>query len=168
MNEISKMLKIQYDDSYSMLKKILSACPDNFWKADNYGLPIWNQVMHTLMGSDYWLRTDYNSKYQCRFDVPENVYDILLADKWCTESDGFMTKTQVEECFKIFDTKKNHFFDMLTDEMLYRKIWDNYEFTYLSVVSAQIRHIMCHVGMCNAAIIAIGADDVEWIAFGEN
>lgn len=39
MNEIVKMLKVQYDDSYKMLKSIVEICPDELWKADNNGLP---------------------------------------------------------------------------------------------------------------------------------
>gem|GEM_PF-4552571 len=28
MNEIAKMLKVQYDDSYTMLKSIVRICPE--------------------------------------------------------------------------------------------------------------------------------------------
>lgn len=168
MNEISKMLKIQYEDSYKMLKNAVDICPDELWKADNNGLPVWNHIVHALMGSNFWLRTDYSADFEFCFDLPDNVREKLLNDEWCSETDGFMTKEQIMECFKAFDVIKDKFFDSLTDEMLCRKILDDMEFTYLSVICAQIRHIMCHVGMCEDAIIAFGGEEVPWEAFGEN
>lgn len=94
------------------------------------------------------------------------VRDTLLQDEW--KSDGFMTKEQVMDCFKAFDAKKDEFFGSLNDKMLCRKIRDDMEFTYLSVICAQIRHIMCHVGMCEDAILAFGGNEIPWVAFGEN
>ena len=168
MNEISKMLKIQYEDSYKMLKNAVEICPDELWKADNNGLPVWNNIVHALMGSNFWLRTDYSADFEFCFDFPDNVREKLLKDEWCSETDGFMTKEQVKNCFKTFDVIKDKFFDSLTDEMLCQKILDDMEFTYLSVICAQIRHIMCHVGMCEDAIIAFGGEEIPWEAFGEN
>ena len=167
MNEIAKMLKIQYDDSYKMLKNTVEICPNELWSADNNGLPVWNHIVHALMGSDFWLRLDYSEDFKFSFQLPDNVSGKLLGDEWCTEGDGFMTKEQVMDCFKVFDIKKDSFFDSLTDEMLCRKILDDMEFTYLSVICAQIRHIMCHVGMCEDAILAAGGEEVPWVAFGE-
>ncbi len=168
MNEISKMLKIQYEDSYKMLKNAVDLCPDGLWKADNNGLPVWNHIVHALMGSNFWLRNDYSADFEFCFDLPDNVREKLLNDEWCGETDGFMTKAQVMDCFKAFDTIKDKFFNSLTDEMLCRKILGDMEFTYLSVICAQIRHIMCHVGMCEDAIIAFGGEEIPWEAFGEN
>lgn len=168
MNEIAKMLKVQYDDSYTMLKSIVRICPEELWKADNNGLPVWNNVIHALMGSDFWLRLDYKADFVSSFCLPENLGEKLCRDEWCGEKDGFMTKEQVTDCFKIFDVKKDNFFNSLTDEMLCRKILDDMNFTYLSVICAQIRHIMCHVGICQDAVNAFGGEDIPWIAFGEN
>lgn len=168
MNEIAKMLKVQYEDSYKMLKNAVEICPDELWKADNNGLPVWNHIVHALIGSNFWLRTDYSENFEFCFDLPDNISEKLFNDEWCNENDGFMTKEQVRDCFKAFDGIKDNFFDSLNDEMLCQKILDDMEFTYLSVICAQIRHIMCHVGMCEDAVIAFGGDEIPWIAFGEN
>ncbi len=167
MNEIVKMLKKGYEDSYKMLKSAVTICPDELWKADNNGLPIWNHVIHALMGSDFWLRLDYMEEFRSCFALPDNVRDKLCRDEWCTENDGFMTKEQVMDCFKAFDAKKDKFFESLNDEMLCQKIRSDMEFTYFSVICAQIRHIMCHEGMCEDAILAFGGEEVPWVAFGE-
>ena len=71
MNEIVKMLKVQYDDSYKMLKSIVEICPDELWRADNNGLPVWNNVVHALIGSDFWLRLDYKADFGSSFCLPE-------------------------------------------------------------------------------------------------
>ena len=168
MNEISKMLKVQYEDSYKMLKNAVEICPDELWKADNNGLPVWNHIVHALIGSNFWLRTDYRGNFEFCFDLPDNIGKKLFNDEWCNENDGFMTKEQVRDCFKAFDKIKDKFFDSLNDEMLCERILDDMDFTYLSVICAQIRHIMCHVGMCEDAVIAFGGDEIPWIAFGEN
>lgn len=168
MNEIVKMLKVQYEDSYKTLRNLIDFCPDELWKADNNGLPVWNHIVHALIGSDFWLRLDYFAKFESCFSLPDNLGEKLFQDEWCTKDDGFMTKEQVIECFEKFDVKKDKFFDSLNDEMLCQKIRDDMDFTYLSVICAQIRHIMCHVGMCEDAIIAFGGEEVPWVAFGEN
>lgn len=168
MNEIVKMLKVQYDDSYKMLKSIVEICPEELWKADNNGLPVWNNVVHALIGSDFWLRLDYKADFGSSFCLSGNIGEKLYRDEWCSEKDGFMTKEQVTDFFKIFDIKKDKFFDSLTDDMLCRKILDDMDFTYLSVICAQIRHIMCHVGICQDAVTAFGGTDIPWVAFGEN
>ena len=64
MNEIVKMLKVQYCDSYKMLKSVVGICPDELWKAYNNGLPVWNNVVHALIGSDFWLRLDYETDFE--------------------------------------------------------------------------------------------------------
>ena len=74
----------------------------------------------------------------------------------------------MNECLECLDKRLESFWGKITDEMLNSKTWADNEFTYLSVITAQIRHIMCHVGMCNAALIENGSDEAEWIAFGEN
>ena len=78
-----------------------------------------------------------------------------------------MTKEEIYICFDILDKKLDEFWSNLTDDMLGNKLLDQFDFTYLSVIAGQIRHIMCHVGMCNAALIENGYDEVKWIAYGE-
>ena len=168
MNEIAKMLKVQYDDSYKMLKSVVEICPEELWKAYNNGLPVWNTVVHALIGSDFWLRLDYRADFVSSFSLPESIGEKLYRDEWCGENDGFITKEQVMDCFKIFDVKKDKFFGSLDDETLCKKILDDMGLTYLSVICAQIRHIMCHVGICQDAITAFGGGDIPWVAFGEN
>lgn len=163
-----EMLKIQYNDGFAMLKKLVEGCPDDLWQSENHGLPVWNHIIHTLMGTAFWLRTDYCGDFRFYFPLPENVKEKLEKDEWCGSQDGFMTKEEVSVCIDILEKKLEEFWSSLTDDMLTEKIWGQYCFTYLSVITAQIRHVMCHVGMCNAALIENGFDEIEWIAFGES
>lgn len=163
----SEMLKIQFYDSYRMLKEIVRTCPGDLWQADNHGLPVWNHIVHTICGCVFWLREDYKAEFCRELPLPEKLRSKILNDDWCCAADGFMTKQEVTSCFDYLDKKLEKFWNLLSDDMLNCKIYENSEFTYLSVISAQIRHIMCHVGMCNAALIENGSDEVEWIAYGE-
>lgn len=38
MNEIVRMLEIQYNDSFYTLKNVIRLCSDTLWAADNDGL----------------------------------------------------------------------------------------------------------------------------------
>ncbi|MCM1334502.1 MAG: hypothetical protein NC084_04430 [Bacteroides sp.] len=168
MNETVKMLKIQFDDSYTMLKSVAELCPEGLWSADNHGMPIWNHIIHSLMGSDFWFRLDYLSDHSPCLTIPEKLRDKLYRDEWCGEGDGSMTKEEIADCLKALEPKIDAFFGSLKDETLNQKIRDDMPFTYLSVICAQIRHIMCHVGMCQDAITAFGGEDIPWVAFGED
>ena len=168
MNEIVKVLKVQYYDSYKMLKSVVEICPDELWKAQNNGLPVWNNIVHALVGSDFWHRLDYKADCKPSLEFLGNIGEKLYQDEGSGENHGVKTMEQVMECFKIFDVKKDKFFDSLDDETLCRKILDDMDFTYLSVICAQIRHIMCHIGICQDAITAFGGEDIPWVAFGEN
>lgn len=163
----TEMLKIQYYDSYNMLKNFVNICPDDLWSADNHGLPLWNHIVHTLNGSAFWLRVNYSEDFMPLFKFPESLRDKLNTDEWCDLSLGFMTKAEVLGCFEILDEHLDDFWSGIDDNILNDRIWENAELTYLSVISAQIRHIMCHVGMCSAALLENGLDEIKWLAFGE-
>ena len=163
---VTEMLKIQYNDGYNMLKEFVKACPDDLWKSDNHGLPLWNHVIHSICGTFFWLRPDYNAELVWEFPIPENLRGKIENDDWCSSDEGFMTKEEINACFEILDKRLDEFWNSVTDDILNNKIWQ--DITYLSAISAQIRHVMCHVGMCNAALIENGLDEVRWIAYGEN
>ena len=165
---VIEMLKIQYNDGYNMLSEFVKTCPDELWESDNHGLPVWNHVIHSLCGTYFWLRPDYTAELVWEFPIPENLREKIEKDDWCSSGDGFMTKEEINACFEILDKRLEKFWNSVTDDMLCNKVWEKHGFTYLSVISAQIRHIMCHVGMCNAALIENGSDEVQWIAYGEN
>lgn len=161
------MLKIQFYDSYNMLKEFVKICPDELWSSENHGLPVWNHVIHTLRWNAFWLREDYNVEFYWGFTFPEKLGEKIINNDWVELSDGFLTKEEMQRCFDYVDEKLEGFWNTVNDDMLKKNILEGYGFTYLSVISAQIRHIMCHVGMCNAALIENGFDEVKWIAYGE-
>ena len=164
----TEMLKIQFYDSYNMLKEIVRICPDELWYSENHGLPVWNHIIHTLMGSAFWLRENYNDEFQCGFPFPKELGEKIINNDWVNISDGFLTKAEMQRCLDYLDEKLEGFWNVVNDDILNKNTWEGHSFTYLSVISAQIRHIMCHVGMCNAALIENGFDEVEWNAYGEN
>ncbi len=165
---VTEMLRIQFYDSYNMLKEIVKICPNDLWSSENHGLPVWNQVIHTIMGSTFWLRVDYSSEFCRELPLPEKLGEKIINDDWVESTEGFLTKEEMQKCFDYLDKNLEAFWDSINDDMLCKNIREAHSFTYLSVISAQIRHIMCHVGMCNAALIENGFDEVEWIAYGEN
>ena len=165
---ITEMLKIQFYDSYNMLKATAEKCPDELWNAENHGLPVWNHIIHTIMGCSFWLREDYDCKFKWELPFPEKLGESLISDDWLDASAGFLTKEEISECFHCLDDKLEKFWNIVNDDILDKNTWEGHCFTYLSVISAQIRHIMCHVGMCSSAFIENGYDEIKWIAYGEN
>ena len=102
------------------------------------------------------------------FPFPKELGEKIINNDWVNISDGFLTKAEMQRCLDYLDEKLEGFWNVVNDDILNKNTWEGHSFTYLSVISAQIRHIMCHVGMCNAALIENGFDEVEWIAYGEN
>lgn len=78
----TEMLKIQFYDSYNMLKEIVRICPDELWYSENHGLPVWNHVTHTLMGSAFWLRENYNDEFQWGFPFPKDLGEKIINNDW--------------------------------------------------------------------------------------
>ena len=164
----TEMMKIQFYDSYNMLKEFVRICPEELYRGTNHGLPIWNHVAHAVCGCIFWLREDYSADPFGEIPLPQRVRDIVLEDEWSDDPGIYMTKQEAEALLDYSDKKLEGFWSSVNDDMLDQKILDDHDFTYLSVISAQIRHIMCHVGMCSSALIENGYDEVKWIAYGEN
>lgn len=166
MKQITENLRETFYDSYNMLHRLLEACPDELWKNNEKHMPFWNQIVHSLMGCDYWLRLDYSIKHRYLLELPDSLRE-LSDDEWHDIKHAYLSKTQAKDYFKAMDQKMGKFFDMLDDKILCDFAWSNNKFTYYGVISEQIRHIMCHVGMCNLMLMDNGFDEIKWLANGK-
>jgi hypothetical protein len=80
----------------------------------------------------------------------------------------YLTKDELKDYLKLFPEKKVRFFVKLTDEMLSIPIIENNnKYTYLDVITGQIRHIMYHVGHCNCILRSYAVPTVAWQAHNE-
>ena len=90
------MLKTQFYDSYNMLKEFVRICPDELWSDENHSLPVWNHVIHTLMGNAFWLRENYSIKFQWGFPFPNELGEKIINKDWVDISDGFLSKDETK------------------------------------------------------------------------
>ena len=147
-NDLSiNSLKSQYLLSFSMLEKIVEKCPDELWNSKKSGFVFWQQLLHSFYFVRFWFR-DETSEVNDPFNNL-NVYprlekepeDTLTKDdiiNFCKE-----TKEIAEKWFKDDNWLKLFYFKNPSHKNL-EKITNN------DVIVEQIRHLMYHVGYCEA------------------
>ena len=157
-NVILNSLKTQLLISFSMLKKIIENCSDELWNKKVSGYVFWQQLVHAFAGTYGWLREEklgyvpfskFNGKY-VYIDFENDPEINLKKDdiiKCCTE-----TKDVVQ---KWFSEKDDNWF--LSPWKIYPKI------TNLDNTVGQIRHLMYHVGHCEASLREKGIETGEWL-----
>ena len=161
MQTITSQLKGSFDQSVKTLGQILD-CPREAWCSGSP--PIWNHFFHTLMGTEFWIREDYNIPFAFTLDLPEK-YAPLYEEAWFPESFEAPDISTAQEYFDAVSAKADKVFSTLTDEKLTEKPWQNADLSYLEIINGQIRHIMCHAGMIAQILETNGFDELPWIGY---
>ncbi|MGI6578321.1 MAG: DinB family protein [Eubacteriales bacterium] len=149
-------MKNHFFMSFSMLEKMIDHCPDDLWNVKAGGFVFWQQIIHALTGSKFWMR-----KPGSAFEEPfaeRNVYPELEQDP-----EGLVSKDEMREymdhvkllCIEFFDGKDDEW--LLSPAGIYDKI------TNLDIVLMQIRHLQYHVGHCNSILRDRNLEAVDWI-----
>lgn len=152
-------LRSQFFLSFSMLEKIIEICPDELWNKKVSGFVFWQQLLHAFSGVHGWLREEkpeiipsfptFNGKniYPELENDPEIVLTKTDLRKLCNE-----TKEIVEKWFEGKDDNwlKNPLFNTFTN-------FDN--------TTGQLRHIMYHIGHCEAVFRENGIVTGEYLDY---
>lgn len=56
MNNLIRTIKTQFFLSFSMLENLIAECPDEVWNIKAGGFVFWQQIIHTLAGTNFWMR----------------------------------------------------------------------------------------------------------------
>ena len=107
-------------------------------------MPIWKHLYHTLHSLDRW------------FINPEQYSEPIFHEKNLnsleTKSERILSKEELVSYFDGIKIKINKYLNELTDDMLYEKP-QVCEYTRLTLVLGQYRHLMCHIGIINGSTI---------------
>ena len=159
MQILTNQLKTTFDHSMKTLEQILDY-PIAAWSSGSP--PIWNHFLHTLMGTEFWIREDYDKPFAFSLNLPEK-YAPLYEESWFPENFEAPDITTAREYFNAVSSKANKVFSAITDETLTEKPWQNADLSYIEIINGQIRHIMHHAGMIAQILETNGFDELPWI-----
>jgi hypothetical protein len=158
---INEIAKRQLSFSFDAFDFLIDQTPDNIWNEKKGGYVFWQQILHAIIGSLFWLRIEPKDFLEPFSDL--NVYPEL--DK---EPENMLSKNQIKDLlrqvveladtfFLKFDSEK-----LLEPSVLYDKI------TNIDVVFGQIRHLQYHIGHCESILREAGITELKWVDyFGE-
>ena len=139
-----------------MAERIIGICPVELWDSKKSGFIFWQQLLHTFTGMLFWLREE-NTEFIEPFK-DKNVYPELDGDP-----ENILSKNDIRQCCddakiigeKWFIGKEDNWLKL--SSKIYNKItnFDNMEM--------QIKHLMYHVGHCEAILRENGIKVGEYI-----
>jgi len=150
-----RVVKNQLDMSLAMVKSAIEACPDGLWGAKAGGFVLWQQILHALSGTLFWMRGDNGE-----FDEPfrdRKVYPELERDPV-----GTVTKGEMRALAERTGALAEAFFAGKDDDWLLAPNATYDKRTNAEVSLGQIRHLMYHAGHFDSALRDRGLAAVPW------
>ena len=161
MKTLTNQLKIIFDHSMKTLGQIFDY-PDAAWSAGSP--PIWNHFLHTLMGTEFWIREDYNAPFAFTLNLPEK-YAPIYKEEWFPENFEAPDIAIACEYFDTVSAEAAKVFSTLTDETLADKPWQSADLSSIEIINGQISHIMYHAGMIAQLLEINGFAELPWIGY---
>lgn len=155
-DSIVRICKAQFFQAFTMMENMIEQCPEEIWSIKAGGFVFWQQILHTLSGSNYWMRQ------------PGSTFEEPFADRTVyPELDGEpVGRISREEMTVYKDYVKDlcrDFFEGKDDSWLAEPSGIHDKISNLDVMLLQIRHIQYHVGHCNSILRDRGLEAVDWI-----
>ena len=157
-------LENQFFLSFSMLEKIIEICPNELWNSKKSGFVFWQQLFHTFYYVRFWFR-DENS------EVNDPYKDLKLYPELEKEPENLLTKSNmINFCKETKEIAKN-WFKGKDDDWLKLFFFKNPPYKNLEklknndVIVDQIRHLMYHVGHCDAIFRENGIETGEYLDY---
>jgi hypothetical protein len=146
--------------SFRAIDNLIAITPDEIWGQKRGGYVYWQQIVHAITGSLFWLRlanTPFNEPY-----AELNIYPELEKDP-----ENALTKQQVKDLLHELTGLAENFFGYVDDDTLLAKSFIYDKVTNLEVVFGQIRHLQYHIGHCEAILRDSGIKEIEWVDYSE-
>jgi hypothetical protein len=152
-------LRNQFFLSFSMMENIIEICPDELWNKKVSGFVFWQQLVHVLAGAHCWLREEkpeiipsfstFNGK---------NIYPELENDP-----EIMLTKPEVRILCKETKETTEKWFAGKDDNWLKKILFG--KMTNFDNITGHLRHIMYHIGHCEAIFRENGIKTGEYIDY---
>lgn len=139
-----------------MIEELLIQCPDNLWEeSEPWESPVWQQILHILMGMEYWMQLsgteyrppDFGKKINYNLGEP---------------SENSLSKEEMLKYFKTVIGIVNAFFEQMGDENILSVSLIDKEWSNLDIIVEMIRHNQHHIGQLNNALKNKGMLPVEY------
>ena len=136
-------LKNHFFASFSMLEKIIDICPDKLWNKKLSGFIFWQQILHTITGGLFWLRSENNEFIEPYKE--KNVFPELEKDP-----ENILSKNELKKCiFELKDMVEIWFSKKDDDWLKLPSIIYN-KATNFDIIINQIKHFDYHIGHCES------------------
>ena len=152
------LLKNQFITCSSMLEKIIDICPAELWDSKKSGFVFWQQLLHTFAGMQFWLREE-NTEFVEPFK-DRNVYPELEKDP-----ENSLSKDDIRKCGNDAKVIGENWFKGKDDDWLKLPSKIHNKITNLDVIIGQIKHMMYHIGHCEAIFRENGIKPGEYLDF---
>ncbi len=151
-------VKTHFDLSYKMLQDLIQKCPDDLWNEKRGGYVFWQQILHSLTGVNFWMRTAnerFIEPFEGKVLYPEldgDPKDSLTKE----ELKGYAKEVR-SVCDAFFAGKDETWLN--STSVLYDKI------TNMDIVFMLTRHIQYHTGYCDSILREDGFEATEWLDY---
>ena len=142
--------------NFKAIDNLIDITPDDIWNQKRGGYVYWQQIVHAITGSLFWLRTE-NTKFIEPY-AELNIYPELEKDP-----ENALTKQQVRDLLNELVDLAGDFFRNVDDNVLLEKSFLYDKTTNLDVVFGQVRHLMYHTGHCESILRESGIKEIEWV-----
>jgi hypothetical protein len=162
---ITEAARNQFDSSFLMLERLVDVCPDEVWLTNFSGDPFWYHAYHVTYFVDYWFRCRYDDSdfRSMTFDgriPPEFEHDVPEGVS--------ISRADMREYLTRIKSKTAAIFSNLDDAHMAQPIIEGQKnYTYMDVITSQIRHIMYNVGYLNGILRSKGLEESDWYAYNE-
>jgi hypothetical protein len=153
---LKEIAKRQLFLCFEALENLIDKTPDNIWNQKKGGYVFWQQILHAMNGSLYWLRTE-------KKDFTEPFSDLNLYPELEKDPENVLSKEQIKDLHKQVIELVNSFFDKLNSNNLLEASVLNDKISNLDIVFDQIRHLQYHIGHCESILREAGITDLKWL-----
>ena len=154
------VLRRQIGPTLQMIGDIIDICPESLWNDSRSGRPFWQQVLHALIGIQFWFREASEA-----FSPPDfgqgAIPDLDQAPTFAVD------KATVRAYWQTMRGRADAFLDALDERRLLAPSSIYARCTNADLVLGQIRHIQHHVGYCSCLLRMSGASVAKWIGYAE-
>lgn len=142
--------------SLAMLEKLVEQSPEEIWNIKAGGFVFWQQLLHALAGSNFWMRQPGSS-------FTEPFADRRVYPELEDEPEGYITRDEMKAYKDTVKSICESFFKDRDDRWLAEPSGLYDKISNLDVVFMQIRHIQYHVGHCDCILREKGLRATDWI-----
>lgn len=151
-----KSLYRSFDRSFSMINALIENSPDALWSEKAGGFYWWQQLLHALCGTDYWLRLNVEP-------FVEPFTGRALYPELDDEPQSTLTRSELSDYALEVRRKADRYFASRDDAFLAKPCPFYGKLSNADVIGMQIRHLMYHAGHCECALRERGLPANGWV-----